>query len=263
MNKIDAIIDRYYNEIFRKEGFFNFSWILFAIYCIADLLFLVGVFFTIFHSFSLGDNTGINFVIEQTPVIGIAYRSLLHSLPQMAFKGFIIFVLFVIFYIVTVVIHKYTYGRLGTKKYRARVEKEWEEVVAKRKKAIIALIKEYNLSVSFVYGRIKDRLDRLPQQPNDFSDTIALSALIISVIALAGDSFLRSYISSKYSVEVQIITMAIIIFEACHFLLGWRMDPGKIEIYNHSAGRWGRNKNRILYIEILELIDDVEDDNSP
>lgn len=263
MNKIDLIIDRYVNEIFRNEGFFNFSWLRLVIYVVADLMFWYGIVIVILHDFSLRDSNGIDLAIQQMPVIGSTYRSLLQSLLQIAFKGLLIFVLFVMFYVVTTILHKYTYGRLGTKKYRARIEKEWEEVITKRKEATVALIKEYDLSVSFVYDRIKDRLERLPQRPDSYSDAVALSALIISILALFGDLFLQSYISSKYSIEIQVAIFAIVIFEACRILLGWRnINPDQIEIYNNSAGRWARNKNRYIYTEILELIDDVEDDNS-
>ncbi len=174
MNKIDLIVDRYYYEIYKKEGIFNFRWYFLVIFYVANVLFLVGIFIVGFHDFSLGDNSGIDFVIEQTPVIGSVYRLLLPLLPEIAFKGLIIIILFVIFYVIIVLLHKCIYGRLGTRRYRAQIEKEWEEVITKRRKATIALIKEYNVSVSFVYDRIKDRLERLPKSPNIFSDTVVI-----------------------------------------------------------------------------------------
>lgn len=263
MNKIDLIIERYRKEILQSEEPFNFSRFICWLYYVVSCLCLGVAIYVIRHNFSLNSQVGIISVIEKMPVIGYIYRSLVISLPSLILKILFIIMVYAVYYLFLVLLHKFIWGRIGSRRYRNRIKEQWQDVVAKRRDGIIALIEEYDLSVSFFYERIKDRLERMPKRPNSFSESVAVTALIFSVLALFWDSFTKTYFSSEYSVEMQAGIMAFIIFEACRLIIArLSRDIRVMEIFNNTAGPSVEIRNWHLYIDILYLIDDIEDEKS-
>lgn len=250
MNRIEKIIAEFQKEVGCHTVFFNLTRMHFIIMWIGGYLWLGSLICIIIFDFR-----------GYFPA-----NSFIYSFPKLHFK----FVLFAASTIVFVKFIKteafFCWGRIGTKRHKELVAIKRQQYFDERQRQLCVLIKEQNMSCVYFKKCIEKRLQNVNPAKKTLNQEIGFMTLTCSLLSLFGEilfgeNYLRAVINPDYNAAVQVIALCIIAYFICVFIVS-KLDSSYDlrAALNIKSGRTGAYGDRVIYYEILDLLEDIGDD---